>query len=323
MGLVYFGARYLNTQLQRWVSADPLEVHIGGADPNLYAYVNGWALKSVDPLGLKPPNTAADAAAKMRGDAQIAERIESGEITVGEAPPQLPHFEGVTPADDTDAVTLGMAVGAAGALTPAIGSEYAQRALDYAEEHFTSSQYTAFAYGVATGAFATGVAAATSMPPTAAGAGASCAPSAGGGCVAGAVALTYEAAVVATASAIELVVMAHGNSKSSNSPQHGYDVYDNDEVNPTTGQADIVKSGVSGKPLNKDGSSPRANAQVNKLNKAEGRERYSAEVHQKNVQQQGDQTARERILKMEKQRATENKKAGNTMRLHKRPKPEL
>ncbi|MCB9610148.1 MAG: hypothetical protein H6716_26410 [Polyangiaceae bacterium] len=53
VGLVYFGARYYSPQLSRWVSPDPLEVHSGGADPNLYAYVSGSPLKNIDPLGLQ------------------------------------------------------------------------------------------------------------------------------------------------------------------------------------------------------------------------------------------------------------------------------
>ena len=54
VGLAYFGRRFLNTYLQRWVSADPLAVHSAGeADLNLYAYVGGMALKAVDPLGLE------------------------------------------------------------------------------------------------------------------------------------------------------------------------------------------------------------------------------------------------------------------------------
>ena len=41
----------------------------------------------------------------------------------------------------------------------------------------------------------------------------------------------------------------------------------------------IVKNGISGQPLNKNGSSPRANQQVNELNKLPGNEgRYKAEV---------------------------------------------
>ncbi|HEY5958476.1 MAG TPA: RHS repeat-associated core domain-containing protein, partial [Polyangiaceae bacterium] len=53
VGLTYFGKRYLSAQLGRWVSADPLAVHVPGkADFNLYAYVSGAVLKNVDPLGL-------------------------------------------------------------------------------------------------------------------------------------------------------------------------------------------------------------------------------------------------------------------------------
>lgn len=61
VGLQYFGKRYLNPLLGRWVSADPLAVHAPGeADLNLYAYVSGSVLKNVDPLGLDgEPSEAA------------------------------------------------------------------------------------------------------------------------------------------------------------------------------------------------------------------------------------------------------------------------
>src|SRR5690606_2015238 len=50
----YFGKRYLNPLLGRWVSADPLAVHApGSADLNVYAYVHGQILKNIDPLGLQ------------------------------------------------------------------------------------------------------------------------------------------------------------------------------------------------------------------------------------------------------------------------------
>ncbi len=52
-GLIYFGKRFLNPLLNRWVSADPLGIHTLEADPNLYAYVSGRVLQSVDPLGLE------------------------------------------------------------------------------------------------------------------------------------------------------------------------------------------------------------------------------------------------------------------------------
>jgi RHS repeat-associated protein len=46
VGLVYFGKRFYAPALQRWVSADPLEVHAPGqADADLYAYVRARALR--------------------------------------------------------------------------------------------------------------------------------------------------------------------------------------------------------------------------------------------------------------------------------------
>jgi len=54
VGLQYFGKRFLSPYLGRWISADPLAVHVPGrADLNLYAYVHGAVLKAVDPLGLE------------------------------------------------------------------------------------------------------------------------------------------------------------------------------------------------------------------------------------------------------------------------------
>jgi RHS repeat-associated protein len=53
VGLQYFGKRYYAPSLGRWLSADPLAVHEpGSADLNLYAYVSGHVLQSVDPDGL-------------------------------------------------------------------------------------------------------------------------------------------------------------------------------------------------------------------------------------------------------------------------------
>ncbi len=59
VGLHYFGKRFLSTHLNRWISPDPLEVHVGGSgDLNVYAYVSGRTLKNVDPLGLFPEDAA-------------------------------------------------------------------------------------------------------------------------------------------------------------------------------------------------------------------------------------------------------------------------
>jgi len=59
------------------------------------------------------------------------------------------------------------------------------------------------------------------------------------------------------------VPKVHGNSKLSTKPQHGYEIY-----NTETG--DVVKTGISGQKLNLNGTSPRANSQVNKLNTSIG-----------------------------------------------------
>ncbi|MDN8588850.1 hypothetical protein B2I21_07070 [Chryseobacterium mucoviscidosis] len=41
---------------------------------------------------------------------------------------------------------------------------------------------------------------------------------------------------------------------------------------------DVVKTGISGQKLNKNGTSPRANSQVNKWNKNAGTNKYEARV---------------------------------------------
>lgn len=64
----------------------------------------------------------------------------------------------------------------------------------------------------------------------------------------------------------------HGNSKQSTNEQHKYEIYEK-------ATNDVVKTGLSGQPLNKDGSSPRANAQVNALNKECGYPKYDSIVN--------------------------------------------
>ena len=52
-GLTYFGKRFYAQYLNRWITPDPLAVHSPGeADLNLYAYVHGTVLSSVDAVGL-------------------------------------------------------------------------------------------------------------------------------------------------------------------------------------------------------------------------------------------------------------------------------
>jgi len=54
VGLTYFGARYLSTNLNMWMSTDPVTIHELGSDPNPYAYVHGRPLAAIDPDGRDP-----------------------------------------------------------------------------------------------------------------------------------------------------------------------------------------------------------------------------------------------------------------------------
>jgi RHS repeat-associated protein len=100
----------------------------------------------------------------------------------------------------------------------------------------------------------------------------------------------------------------NGNSKSSTKPQHGYEI-----TNETQGVRHKV--GVSGSKLNNNGTSRRANSQVNKLNKPGG-DKYSADVKVKNVPN------RKKILKWEQSEVDHHhRKQGYTPKGQARPKP--
>ncbi len=100
----------------------------------------------------------------------------------------------------------------------------------------------------------------------------------------------------------------NGNSKSSTNLQHGYEI-----TNETNGTRHKV--GVSGGKLNKDGTSRRANSQVNKLNK-KGNSTYKADVKVKNV------PSRTGILNWEQNEVnTHHQNTGTTAPGQKRPKP--
>lgn len=75
----------------------------------------------------------------------------------------------------------------------------------------------------------------------------------------------------------------------------------------------MVKTGISGQELNKDGSSPRANRQVNALNKAGGE--YTSEVIFEVKEGDG---ARQAALDAERRAADQNRETLDD-KLHKRP----
>jgi hypothetical protein len=63
----------------------------------------------------------------------------------------------------------------------------------------------------------------------------------------------------------------HGNDKRNQDDHHLYQIYDKDRKG-------VFKYGISGQPLNEDGSSPRANEQVSLFNKVVGWARFFASI---------------------------------------------
>lgn len=109
--------------------------------------------------------------------------------------------------------------------------------------------------------------------------------------------------------AVSSAKACHGNSKASTKTQHGYEIY-----NTKTGG--VAKTGISGQPLNKNGTSPRANQQVNKFNKEIGEQLYDARVVKTNMPD------RATALDWEKKNTNRLYSEGNPMNKHVRPIPE-
>ena len=102
----------------------------------------------------------------------------------------------------------------------------------------------------------------------------------------------------------------HGNSASSTNEQHGYYIIDTD-----TGKR--VKVGVSGQPLKSNGSSPRAQSQVDKLNEQFKEEKFTHEVVKKVP---SGENARKEILEWEKQEAEKLRKNNEIdPKIHQKP----
>jgi RHS repeat-associated protein len=100
-----------------------------------------------------------------------------------------------------------------------------------------------------------------------------------------------------------------GNSKMSPRRQHMC------EISRVVG-GDVGKTGISGQPLNKNGTSPRANRQVKKLNREAGGNVWKAEVVAKDI------PGRAMALEMEQLNTNRLYDQGHSMELHSRPKPQ-
>lgn len=69
---------------------------------------------------------------------------------------------------------------------------------------------------------------------------------------------------------------SHGNAKKNKRPHHLYEIRDREEKN-------VFKYGICGRTLKKDGSSKRANSQVNLFNRVVGWTRFFANVLMTNI----------------------------------------
>ncbi len=92
---------------------------------------------------------------------------------------------------------------------------------------------------------------------------------------------------------LESLKVTHGNSRMSTKSQHAYDIIDTETGN-------IVKTGVSGGKVRRDGKSYRAEQQVRKWNAEAGRSKYESVITHTESEGVG---ARDRILDYEKRRA--------------------
>jgi len=104
----------------------------------------------------------------------------------------------------------------------------------------------------------------------------------------------------------------HGNSKKSKKEQHLYVI-----LNKELPEGDnVVKYGISGQKLNKDDSSPRANAQIKVLNLLSNIVKYFAKILKKGIK------GRKKALKIEQDHVDKyaEKHDGNLPTGSKRPK---
>jgi len=81
----------------------------------------------------------------------------------------------------------------------------------------------------------------------------------------------------------------HGNSKESKKKQHLYEIWDTDKEK-------TIKYGISGSKLNNNGSSKRANNQVNKLNFIAKFKRFIAKILERDIDGRAKALAREQEM---------------------------
>uniref|UniRef100_UPI0024E1AE5F RHS repeat domain-containing protein n=1 Tax=Parachlamydia acanthamoebae TaxID=83552 RepID=UPI0024E1AE5F len=72
-GLIYFGRRYYDPQIARWITADPLGYEAG---PNLYAYVNNSPLTHIDIYGLIDIDGIYDEETRRARDAELGRKLK-------------------------------------------------------------------------------------------------------------------------------------------------------------------------------------------------------------------------------------------------------
>ncbi|HEX6045641.1 MAG TPA: RHS repeat-associated core domain-containing protein [Pyrinomonadaceae bacterium] len=295
-GLYYHGARYYAPWIARWTSCDPVGVD-GGTQ--LYCYAFNNPVRFHDPDGCLPaPYEIADAWAKaepiqeLTGENISNSASELGDVIGGAIVDALPpdNLGGILAAAlvktvcdvgggvvativDPGFVVRGVMRFGLGTAQGVNDIEAGNTFLGVSRIVGEGAQGVGYALGGVNAARAYGVPGtyrpappppvtpATSKPlasPSVPGTGKAVTPA--GSTVKTAAAGSTAKAAKASGSAKS--ASPHGNSRSSSKPHHVYEIIDNE--NPGV----PYKVGISGRPLNKNGTSPRAATQVNKLNKA-------------------------------------------------------
>ena len=286
-GLYYYGARYLDPKYSHWMSTDPaLGEYMSGSNAGMGGAYNSVNLNlyhygNNNPIRYTDPDgqiveTAWDVFSLVTGVASFVENVKEGNVKGA-------IIDGLGIVADAVAVAVPCVPGGAGAAIKA--AKVASAVADVAGGALTAQD------GLANGDYleaASGVLQAVSG-------------------VSSLSKVTKAADTISEAG--KSAKVCHGNSRASTKPQHGYEIY-----NAKTGN--VAKTGISGQPLNKNGTSPRANRQVNQFNKDAGNNIYAARVVEPNIPDRAS------ALDWEKKNTTRLYREGNSMNKHKYPRPE-